>query len=68
MAIGDILPTVSFQGITESISGLGSYILIYFRTNAAPLEYMPNKAWNDPIDGDANGMFRIYYQNVHGVP
>jgi hypothetical protein len=35
---------------------------------AAPLKHTPNKGWNDPINGDVNGMFRIFYQNVHGVP
>jgi hypothetical protein len=65
---GDILPSVSAQGIADSISGLGSYITMYFRTNATPLKHMSNKAWKDPINGDAKGMFQIYYQNVHGVP
>jgi hypothetical protein len=68
MAIGDILPTVSVQGITKSVAGLGSYISTYFSTNAAPLKHMPYKAWNDPINVDVNGMFWIHYQNVHGVP
>jgi hypothetical protein len=23
---------------------------------------------NDPINGNANGSFHVYYQNVHGIP
>jgi hypothetical protein len=68
MTIGDILPSVSAQMIADSITGLGSYITTYFRTNDTQLKHTSNKAWNDPINGDAKGMFRIYYQNVHGVP
>jgi hypothetical protein len=32
------------------------------------LEYKDNQAWNDLINGDAKGLFWVYYQNVHGVP
>jgi hypothetical protein len=65
---GDILPSVSAQGIADSISGLGSYITTFFRTNATPLKHMSNKAWNNPINGDARGMFQINYHNMHRVP
>lgn len=51
----------------SSVSGLGSYITSYFGSTAAPPEHTSNKAWNEPINGDAKGMFRVYYQNVHGV-
>jgi hypothetical protein len=27
-----------------------------------------NRAWNEPINQDAKGLFRLYYQNVHGIP
>jgi hypothetical protein len=27
-----------------------------------------NKAWNDPITTNANGQFRLYFQNPHGLP
>jgi hypothetical protein len=30
-------------------------------------EYQPNVAWNDPINTDAEGLFRLYFQNVHGL-
>jgi hypothetical protein len=68
MMIGDILPSVSAQRIADSITGLGSFITTYFRTNNTQLKHTSNKTWNDPINGEAKGMFQIYYQNVHGVP
>jgi hypothetical protein len=30
--------------------------------------YKPNKPWNHPINGDADGNFRIYFQNPHSIP
>ena len=30
-------------------------------------EYQHNTAWNDPINKDAEGLFRLYFQNVHGL-
>jgi hypothetical protein len=68
MTIGDILPSVSARRIADSITGLGSYITMYFRTNSTQLKHTSNKAWNDSNNGNAKGMFWIYYQNVHGVP
>ena len=31
-------------------------------------QYKLNEAWNNPIDDDAQGIFRLYYQNTHGIP
>ena len=27
----------------------------------------PNAAWHDPINDDADGCFRLYFQNTHGL-
>jgi hypothetical protein len=67
MAIGDILQSVSVRNIVSNVSGLGSYISSYFKSTATQPQYKPNREWNDPINKDAKGMFRVYYQNVHGV-
>jgi hypothetical protein len=58
MAFGVNIPTITVQSIVNSVSGSGSNIMSYFGTNAAPQEHRSNKAWNDPINGDA----------VHGIP
>jgi hypothetical protein len=35
---------------------------------ATPLpQHRVNRKWNDPINGDADGLFWVYYQNVNGV-
>ena len=68
MVFGVNIPTVTVQSNVNNVFGLGSNVMSYFGTNAAPQEQMSNKEWNDPINGDVNGMFRIYYQNMHGVP
>jgi hypothetical protein len=68
MAIGNTLPMVLVQGLTNSVSGLGTYISSYFAPTTEPQEYRSNSAWNDPINGDSNGLFRVYHQNVHGIP
>jgi hypothetical protein len=67
MAFGVNIPTITVQSIVNSVSGPGSNIMSYFGTNAAPQEHTSNKAWNDPINGDADGMFWVYYQIVHGI-
>jgi hypothetical protein len=67
MAIGDILQSVSVRNIVSNVSGLGSYILSYFVSTATQPQYKPNREWNNTINKDAKGMFRVYYQNVHGV-
>ena len=47
--------------------GIGISISSYFVSNATPQEHTSNKAWNNPSNGDANGMFQVYYKNDHGV-
>jgi hypothetical protein len=42
--------------------------LSFFESTEAQPEYKNNHAWNEPINQDAKGLFRLYYQNVHGVP
>ncbi len=68
MAIGVSIPTVSVQGIANNVAGLGSYITSFFGSTAVSPEHTSNKVWNEPINGDAKGMFQVYYQNVHGIP
>jgi hypothetical protein len=70
MVIGDILQSVSAQNIVRNVSGLRSYISMYFKPTATQPQYkfFFNREWNDPINNDVKGMFRVYYQNVHGVP
>jgi hypothetical protein len=41
---------------------------MYFKPTATQPQYKLKKEWKDPINNDAKGMFRVYYQNVHGVP
>ncbi len=67
IAIGDILQSVSVRNIVSNVSGLGSYISSYFESTLTQPQYKPNREWNNPINKDAKGMFRVYYQNVHGV-
>jgi hypothetical protein len=67
MAIVDILQSVSVQGIARNVSDLGSCISSYFRMATPPPQHRVNRKWNDPINGDANGLFQVYYQNVNGV-
>jgi hypothetical protein len=68
MAFGVTNPMVSAQSVHEHYSGLRSYITSFFDSTEAQPEYKSNKVWQDPINGDANGAFRVYYQNVHGIP
>jgi hypothetical protein len=70
MATGNLLPSVSdsVRGLAQSAAGLGAYISSYFKSTTPTPQYKSNRAWNDPINGDADGAFRVYYQNVHGVP
>ena len=68
MVIGGALQSVSVQNIASSVSGLRSYTSTCFEPNATQPQYKPSREWNDPINNDAKGMFRAYYQNVHGVP
>lgn len=68
MEIGVSIPTISIQGIVNNVAGLGSYITSFFGSTVALPEHTSNKAWNEPINGDANGMFWVYYQNIHGIP
>ena len=70
MATGNLLPLVSasVRGLAQSAAGLGAYISSYFESTTTTPQYKSNRAWNDPINNDAKGMFRVYYQNVHGVP
>jgi hypothetical protein len=68
MAIGVTVPTASTQTSAEKMAGLRSYIMLFFEPTEVQLEYKSNKAWNDPINGDANGSFQVYYQNVNRVP
>jgi hypothetical protein len=53
MVFGVNIPTVTVQSNVNNVFGLGSNVMSYFGTNAAPQEQMSNKEWNDPI----NGMF-----------
>lgn len=64
MAIGEVLQSTS---VRDSVSGLSSYITSYFTSTAPQTQFTPNRSWNDTINSDADGMFRVYYQNVHGV-
>jgi hypothetical protein len=68
MVIGVNNPTISVQSALEHYSGLRSYITSFFEPTEAQPEYKANKAWLDKINGDVNGAFRVYYQNVHGIP
>lgn len=68
MVIGVTIPTVSFQGIANCVFGLKSCVMSYFTWTAEQQEHWLNQPWNDPINGDAAGNFRVYYQNVHGIP
>jgi hypothetical protein len=68
MALGDILQSISIRSIASNVSGLGSYISTYFKSTATQPQYKTNREWNDPINKNAKGMFRVYYQNVHGIP
>jgi hypothetical protein len=68
MALGDILQSISIRSIASNVSGLGSYISTYFESTATQPQYKTNREWNDLINKNANGMFWVYYQNVHGVP
>ena len=60
--------SASVRGLAQSAAGLGAYISSYFESTTTTPQYKSNRAWNDPINNDAKGMFRVYYQNVHGVP
>ncbi len=51
----------------NNAAGMGSYIMSFFGRTAAPQEHTSNKAWSEPINGDARGFFQVYYQNVHGI-
>jgi hypothetical protein len=64
MAIGVTIPVVSAQ----TMSGLRSLISSFFESTEAQPENKSNCAWNEPINQDVKGFFRVYYQNVHGVP
>jgi hypothetical protein len=68
MVFGVTNLTVSAQSVHEHYSGLQSYITSFFDSTEAQPEYKSNKVWQDPINRDANGAFRVYYQNVHGIP
>jgi hypothetical protein len=68
MANGVTIPDVSVQSIPARMSGLRSLILSFFESTEAQPEYKNNRAWNEPINQDAKGLFRLYYQNVHGIP
>jgi hypothetical protein len=68
MVFGVTNPTVSARSVHEHYSVLRSYIMSFFDSTEAQPEYKSNKVWQDPINGDANGAFRVYYQNVHGIP
>jgi hypothetical protein len=68
MVVAALLSPISIQGNVNNVAGLGSYITSFFGMTAAPQEHTSNKAWSEPINGDAKGMFQVYYQNVHGIP
>jgi hypothetical protein len=68
MTIGVTIPVVFAQTIPERMSGLRSLISSFFESTEAQPEYKSNRAWNQPINQDAKGLFCVYYQNVHGVP
>ena len=40
----------------------------FFHSTAPEPEYKHNDPWNHTINSDAEGMFRVYFQNPHGVP
>jgi hypothetical protein len=67
MTFGVNIPTITVQSIVNNVSVLGSNIMSNFGMNAAPQEHTSNKAWNDPINGDADEMFWVNYQNIHGI-
>jgi hypothetical protein len=68
MVIGVTIPAVSAQTIPARMSGLRSLISSFFESTEAQPEYKNNRAWNEPINQDAKGLFCMYYQNVHGIP
>ena len=43
-------------------------IMNYFTSTKRQPQCKPNEAWNNPINDNAQGMFRLYYQNTHGIP
>jgi hypothetical protein len=57
MAIRVTVQTASTQTSPERLAGLRSYITSFFELTEAQPECKSNKAWNDPINGDANGSF-----------
>lgn len=68
MAIGAIIPTISIQDITSHVSGLGIYISSYFMRTDEPQVHSLNRTWHYPTNGNVDGNFWVYYQNVHGIP
>jgi hypothetical protein len=68
MANGVTIPDVSIQPISARMSGLRSLISSFFESTEAQPEYKNIRAWNEPINQDAKGLFGLYYQNVHGIP
>jgi hypothetical protein len=68
MATGVTIPGISAPTTPEGMSGLRSLISSFFASTETQPKYKDNQAWNDPINGDVKGLFRVYYQNVHGVP
>ena len=64
MAVG---PDHQGSILASARSGL-RYITNFFTTPEQPPQYKTNEPWNNPITDDSQGLFRIYYQNVHGIP
>jgi hypothetical protein len=49
--------------IRDEVSNGLSFITSFF----ASIEPQPQYSWNNPINGNLEGMFRVYYQNIHGI-
>jgi len=58
------------SSLADTIRGipLVRRITKYFDTTTPAPEYKRNDPWNHLINDDAKGLFRVYYQNPHGVP
>jgi hypothetical protein len=55
MVVGALVSPISMQGIVNNVAGMGSYITSFFGRTAAPQDHTSNKAWSEPINGDAKG-------------
>jgi hypothetical protein len=60
-------PMMGFNGDRDVASNRLSYITSYFTSNEPQPQYKTNESWNNPINDNSEGLFRVYYQNIHGI-